>query len=679
MAVLPAGAPGVNIKEVDLSTLVPSFPGVYGGIVIQAAKGPVNSPQLVTNDSQLLSIFTPKGTIEVGFDLAYFSALAYLQRSSTLWVVRSNNGGLHGGVSIKVSNSSAANAAWVTGLEDPSTYIFDSSTPVPGLAEVFSATSVNIGSFYDVIGAAKYWTFFAPVGTVPDITKFYVYYVVTDGVNTQQDPGVANALPIKVEILLADTAAQIAVKTSTALLAKQVDLYDVVNTAPVLVAVITVTLELAGVVTSAADGAGAATTGFTFAVLSAGTNPVNTDELFILFGKDVGAWNNDVAVKIINYLTDPLLVGEPGAFMIQVFTTANLSNPVEAFVCSRDPQAKDGFGNNIYIETVLNGSNYIRAIDNVAIDKNIVPEDQAALLYFAEGDDGSAVTDSQMIIASDTLGNVNSLPLTVFMDGGWATPAYQKNLDDIVSSRQDSVALLSVPYASEAASSYLNAIVEYRTTTLNLDSSYSAMYTPHPLVFDQYNNRQIYVAPDGYAGAAISFSASNFQIWFPPAGYTRGAITTVLGLRRNFTDGEIATLYKNGINPIKFAPSRGIAIWAQKTLTYRPSALNRLNVRLLLITIEPAIAEALQYFVFEINDTQTQALITSIVQSYLDRILADQGLYAFTVICNETNNTPAVIDANELICDVYVQPTKAAEFITLRTIITATGASVTTG
>ena len=86
---LPAGAPGVNIVEVNLSTLVPSFPGVYGGIVIQAAKGPVNIPQLVTNDSQLLSVFTPDGTIAVGYDLAYFAALAFLQKSSTLWVVRS--------------------------------------------------------------------------------------------------------------------------------------------------------------------------------------------------------------------------------------------------------------------------------------------------------------------------------------------------------------------------------------------------------------------------------------------------------------------------------------------------------------------------------------------------------------------------------------------------------------
>lgn len=673
---LPAGAPGVNIQEVNLSTVVPSFPGVYGGLVIQAAKGPVNTPTLITNDTQLLNVFTPAGTIAVGFDLAYFAALAFLQQSGTLWVVRANNGGEYGGASIKVANASVANLAWTQGYADPTSYVFNSASPTPGLAQVFTATSVNAGSSFDISGAAANWTFFASVGTINTALGFYVWYNVTNGTNTQQDPGVFPGRGIQVNILEADSVDTVATKTAAALLAyTHGQNYPVVASAGVASAVITITLQNAGVVTAAADGTPAS--GFTFHVSTPGTAPVDTDEAFILFGANVGLWNNAVSVAIINFNTNPVLVGEPGAFIIQVFANGNLATPVESWLCSRVPTAKDGFGNNIYLETVLLGSNYIRALDNVAIDPSILPMDQPTPLAFAEGIDGSAVTDSQMIIAANTLANENAYPLTVFMDGGWATPAYQEVLNEIVSNRQDSVALFSVPYAAESATAYLTEIVNYRTTTLNLDSSYAAMYTPHALVFDQYNNRQIYVDPTGYAGAAISFSASNFQIWFPPAGYTRGLLSTILDVRIHFTDGEIATLYNNGINPIKFSTSKGIAIWGQKTLAYRPSALNRLNVRLLLITIEPAIASALDFFVFELNDTQTQTLITSIVTSYLDTVLANQGVFSFSVVCNGTNNTPAVIDANELICDVYVQPTKAAEFITLRTIITSTGASIT--
>lgn len=674
---LPIGAPGVNVQEINLSTLTPSLTGVYGGLVIQATKGPVNTPQLVTSDSQLLSTFTPAGFIEVGYDLAYFAALAFLQKSSTLWVVRSNNGGEYGGASLKVANASVANLAWTQGYTDPEEYAFNSATPTPGVASVFTATSVDSGSHFDIAGSAANWTFQAAYGTRNTPVHFYVWYNVTDGTNVQQDPNIYPGNGIEVNILHADTAAEIATKTAAALLAYVYPgtLWPVVASASVVSAVITITLSVPAAVSSPADGTPASA--FTFAVTNAGTNPVDADELFILFGSNVGAWNNQVAVEIVNYNTNPLLVGEVGAFAILVFANGNVSNPVETWICSRNPQAQDGYGNNIYIENVLVGSNYISAIDNVAIADTVTPMDQLNPLYLAYGSDGSAVTDSQQITASNALANENAYPLTVFMDAGWSTPAYQDNLNAIVSTRQDSVALLSVPYSAESAASYLNAIVNYRTATLDLDSSYAAMYTPHCLVYDSNNNRQIYVDPTGYAGAAISFSASNYEIWFPPAGYTRGVLSTILDVRIHFTDGDIAYLYNNGINPIKFSTSKGIAIWGQKTLAYRPSALNRLNVRLLLITIEPAIASALDNFVFEINDTQTQSLITSIITSYLNEVLANQGVYAFSVVCNATNNPPAVVDANQLVAAIYVQPTKSAEFITLQVVITSTGASVT--
>lgn len=149
----------------------------------------------------------------------------------------------------------------------------------------------------------------------------------------------------------------------------------------------------------------------------------------------------------------------------------------------------------------------------------------------------------------------------------------------------------------------------------------------------------------------------------------------VLDCRRRFTSGEMDYLYDNGINPIRFAPGRGILIWGQKTLSARPSALDRLNVRLLLIVIEPAIAYALEDFMFEINDAGTRSIVTAMIQSYMNDIKGRRGVYDFRVVCDDTNNTPEDIDNYRMNVWLFVQPTKAVEEIPFKTIITRTGMS----
>ena len=209
------------------------------------------------------------------------------------------------------------------------------------------------------------------------------------------------------------------------------------------------------------------------------------------------------------------------------------------------------------------------------------------------------------------------------------------------------ISVLSTPYAAEANSDYLNELLDYRNIDLNANTSYAAMYSPSPKIYDRYNDRSIYVGADGYGAAQISETAANFEMWFPVGGFRRGIIN-VLDVRRRFTSGEMASLYDNGINPIRFAPGRGILIWGQKTLLARPSSLDRLNVRLLLVVIEPAIVAALEDFLFEINDTATRGLITSVIESYMTNIKARRGVLDFNVVCDATNNTAEDIDNKKL-------------------------------
>lgn len=645
---------GVITQEIDLSTRVPSFPGVYGAIVIQAKKGPVGVPTLVTTDTELLNLFTPNGKVEVGFDLAYFSALAYLQKSNKLWVVRAAKQSLYGGVSVKTSShaGSSATVPLTAGLSDPTAYAFDAGPDVAAVAEVTSVTCVA-----DIAGSLNNKYFF--LNEPASGNGVYVWFNVGgNGV----DPGPFGSR-VALEVAFAEGATAAQVATAIAAVVDASSAYA----ASAVGAVITVTNSVAGAVADAT----AQNSGFTVAVVTPGSDAVSqTDEAMLIYAANQGAWANQIGVKVITYTANPDKVKEPGAFLIEVYKSSNTSTPIESFLCSRLLGTKDGYGQNIFIEDVLQSSNYIRAISNPAVAGSVLPAEVSTIAYMTYGSDGLAVTDAEMVTAIDSLSNVDNLPLTVVMDGGWATPAFQQAIDSLCQNRGDCVGVLSCPIAAEASTSYIADISTYRKTTLNLNSSYTAIYSPHVQIYDKFNDRKIYVSPDGYAAAAISYSASNFEIWFPPAGFKRGAVT-VLDLRRRFTKGERDALYDIGVNPLRFTPGKGIAIWGQKTLLSRPSSLDRLNVRLMLIVIEPALASALEDFTFEFNDEATRSLVKAILDSYMTGIQARRGVYDFRVVCDESNNTADVIENNQMYADVYVKPEKSAEEIYLRVIITS--------
>jgi phage tail sheath protein FI len=313
------------------------------------------------------------------------------------------------------------------------------------------------------------------------------------------------------------------------------------------------------------------------------------------------------------------------------------------------------------------------------VDDSLILQDQAIDLTFTGGDDGGTVVDAQMITALQALANPQDKMVTVLMDGAWTTVAYHAELLAVAEARKDCVAILSSRYEDDSNSDYLNAIIDYRKIVLNANSSYGAIFTPSPKIYDRYNDRYVYVGADGYAAAAISETAANYEMWYPPAGPRRGKIN-VLDLRRRFTGGvdgggEIGALYDNGINPLLFTPGKGIRIWGQKTLLGRPSALDRLNVRLLLIVIEPAIKEALEDYLFELNDVATRAMVVSMINSYMDNIKARHGVIDYNVVCDASNNSDNDIDNHILNVWLFVKPATSVEYIPFTVVITRSGMS----
>lgn len=652
----------VRDSELDLSTRVPSFPGVYGAIVIPATRGPVNEPVLVSSDSDFLRKFTPDERIEVGYDVSYFSALAYLQKSDKLWVSRAAHSPLFGGLAVRVSTGATGatgpeSFSLSTGLADPTAYVFD-STDITGVAEETSITMTN-GASFGATGIAKYFKIHSPD------TSYYVWMGVT-GVD-QTSPGVTGCTAVPVVLESEDTATEVAVKVALAL----DNLADFVAPVPSTSAFVVTNAALGDVTDATAETSGVSITVNHQGVDASGED----DECMFIHGLNPGDWNTDVYVSCVSYETNPDLVKEESCFILNIFKSGNLAAPVESFLLSRVKGKKDGYGVNVYVEDRIQSSNYVRIINNPAVT-GTYPKDISTPINLGGGSDGEAVSDAEMIAAAQKFKNPSDVFFTILLDGGWTNPAYQLELDSITSTRKDSVAILSVPYSAEAGSDtdYLSNVITFRKSTLNLNSSWSALYSPHCKVYDRFNDRNLFVSPDGYAGAIISATAANFELWYPPAGWRRGVVGKVLDLRRRYTDTDMDMLCDNGINPLRYVPGKGIVIWGQKTLLSRPSSLDRLNVRLMIIAVVPAIKEALEDFCFEFNDTATQNDVSSIINRSVERVQTRKGLYGFSVVCDSSNNTPDDIDNYRLNVDLFMSPTKSVEDIRLRTIITKTGA-----
>jgi hypothetical protein len=208
-----------------------------------------------------------------------------------------------------------------------------------------------------------------------------------------------------------------------------------------------------------------------------------------------------------------------------------------------------------------------------------------------------------------------------------------------------------------------------------LDSNYTATYFPWVSVLDPSMNKPIYVPPSVVVPGAIAASDSISAEWFAPAGLNRGVLGNVIEAKMTLNQADRDALYDGKVNPIATFPRTGVCIWGQKTLQTKSTALDRINVRRLLIAVKKFIASSSKYLVFEQNTIQTRNRFLNIVNPYLESVQQRQGLYAFRVVMDESNNTPDVIDRNQLVGAIYLQPTRTAEFIVLDFNVLPTGAT----
>jgi hypothetical protein len=285
-------------------------------------------------------------------------------------------------------------------------------------------------------------------------------------------------------------------------------------------------------------------------------------------------------------------------------------------------------------------------------------------------------TDTQGLVGgnyTDTfnlLANKDDYKYNLISAPGLYQADYSSVLNTLVSNtenRGDNIVILDL----EAYDSSITAVTG---TANSKDTSYAASYWPWCMVTDPDSGQRVWVPASTLIPGVYASNDRTAEAWFAPAGINRGGLGVVVQAERKLTQTNRDTLYQNKVNPIATFPGRGVVVFGQKTLQTQASALDRVNVRRLLITLKNYISQVADNLVFEQNTAATRNIFLAQVNPYLESVQQRQGLYAFKVVMNESNNGPDIVDRNELRGAIYVQPTKTAEFIYLDFNILPTGA-----
>jgi phage tail sheath protein FI len=338
---------------------------------------------------------------------------------------------------------------------------------------------------------------------------------------------------------------------------------------------------------------------------------------------------------------------------------------------------KDSEGNNIFIEDYINaGSKYIIAFNNssVTTEPATVPMSAGAL---TGGQDGMP-QDGDIQDGYETyFSNPEEIEINYLIGGRHTTVALASAILAVAQQRADCFAILDciktdMVGVSDIATQVAN-VVDYRKNELNANTSFGALYANWLYIYDKYNDKYRWIPSGGHVAGVYAYTADTTDAWWAPAGLNRGIFRSVIKVAMNPSKAYRDAMYKEQVNPIVSFPGQGIVVWGQKTLQTKPSAFDRVNVRLLFLYMEKAVARAAKYIVFEPNDNLTRATFLNMVNPFMEDIKGRRGVYDYLVDVSDKVNTPERIDRNEFWAEIYVKPTRAAEFIVIRFTATKTG------
>ena len=660
-------SPGVHVREIDLTNVVPAVQTTIGAIAGPFEKGPIASVTSVSSEEDLLKLFgKPKGTSNQ-FE-TWFSAANFLQYSDHLKVVRCETGTLNAGADsgILIRDEDHYEASFSTGqgthgewaARTAGTWGNSIGVQICATADAFEQ---NFSTNQLVNGAASAG---AETVTVDDADKSGYAFNVGDLISFYSD----NSGTVPVDEF--NEYEVTAVNASTNVLS--IRLKDDPNAA--------------GLQNDIADN-------------STMRRKWKYNDLFehapgqSQWAKDNGRGTAD-ELHVVVYDTTGDITGYDADVAGQ-----RTSSVIETFPnMSKNSVAKDAQGNsNYYPDVIFRKSNYIYWTDHISGGSNWGTDTTSAYTdvlpitidSLTGGTDDYAVTAGELELAYDKFGDTEAhdINLVIGGKGGGAgdTAATQDThvtmITALVEDRKDCVGFVS-PYRSAtvgvASSSATSArAVNNVKTAFDLcpASSYMVFDSGYKYMYDKYNDVYRMVPMCGDTAGLCAYTDGVADPWFSPAGYNRGSVRGAIKLSFNPDKAARDILYKARVNPVVNFPGQGVTLFGDKTALAKPSAFDRINVRRLFLVLEKAIATAAKYMLFEFNDEFTRAQFRNMVEPFLRDVQGRRGIFDFKVVCDSTNNTGEVIDRNEFIGDIYIKPARSINFITLNFVAVRTGVS----
>lgn len=344
---------------------------------------------------------------------------------------------------------------------------------------------------------------------------------------------------------------------------------------------------------------------------------------------------------------------------------------------SKASNAKDESGNSLYYRDVLfQNSKYVYAYGQNSATWGAAAN--ATLAFTGENSNGVSFirgtedtpTDGNVQIAYSQFSSSDNVDISLVMAGG-ASSTLAANVITLASGRKDCIAFLSPLLANVQAADPITSITNFRNVLTS--TSFAVMDSNWKYQYDKYNDLYRFIPCNGDVAGLCAQTDRDRDPWFSPAGFNRGQLKNVVKLAFNPNQTQRDTLYKNGVNPVVSFPGDGTVLFGDKTMLSKPSAFDRINVRRLFIVLEKAIAKAARASLFEFNDEFTRAQFVNLVEPFLRLVQGRRGIYDFRVVCDDTNNSPEVIDRNEFVGDIYIKPAKSINFIQLNFVAVRTG------
>ena len=659
-------SPGVNVTEIDLTTIVPAVSTTEGAIAGVFRWGPIEERNLVSSEDELVATYgrPHPNNFETWFTaanfLAYgnklyvsraaasntFNAVAavnstaavtsltvkndddYLEQKGTFssnayWIAK-YAGGMGNSLRIATCESTNAFSATLTGNSDVTVSFAFSTNSNTALITAVSATSnTNAQGMLDGILNSINEKDYLAAGN----TTIGTQYIKVSAVNSSESTANSTSYSYRASVEL-DNTFNLSANVSSSSVKRYWEFFNFVDGAP-------------------------------------GTSA---------YVENFGGSGDELHVVIVD---------EDGRF------TGTPNQPVEVWQrLSRavDARGEQG-GSNYYVDVINASSRYVKwanhragvtaAAASLMAPLTLAPYSQS----FAGGDDGiteSNISLSNMAAAYDKFKNAEDIDISLILTGKSQYGVNGEGLanyliDNIAEYRKDCVVFVSPQREDvvQVPGQEADNVVEFRDSLRS--TSYAVLDSGYKYQYDKYNDTYRWVPLNGDIAGTVVRTDDTRDPWFSPAGFNRGQIKNIVKLAYNPDKADRDILYKSGVNPVVNFPGEGTILYGDKTLLAKPSAFDRINVRRLFIVLEKAIATSAKFTLFEFNDEFTRATFRNLVEPYLRDIKGRRGIYDFKVVCDATNNTPERIDRNEFWGDIYIKPARSINFIQLNFVAVRTG------